>query len=160
MVASKLSRSIFISDPGNRCLWRIQMPGREISRWEVDGTPYNDVDQFIGCVGRAWYSWWSFVLESEPVQIVGCDVDRVDPSTNRNETCCGMQFSCRMETSSSLIRRTTTRMCSSSVNSRSMGGSSSGVSILDRLHRLDWMVGHLIISRSVKMETYSLLTGH
>ena len=40
MVASKLSRSIFISDPGNRCLWRIQMPGREISRWEVDGTPY------------------------------------------------------------------------------------------------------------------------
>ena len=40
MVASKLSRSIFISEPDNRCLWRIQMPGREISRWEVDGTPY------------------------------------------------------------------------------------------------------------------------
>ena len=39
MVASKLSRSIFISDYGNRCLWRIQMPGREISRWEVDGAP-------------------------------------------------------------------------------------------------------------------------
>ena len=34
-------------------------------------------------------------------------------------------------------------MCSSSVNSRSMGGSSSGVSILDRLHRLDWIVGDL-----------------
>ena len=40
MVASKLSRSIFISDHDNRCLWRIQMPGREISRWEVDGRPY------------------------------------------------------------------------------------------------------------------------
>jgi len=40
MVASKLSRSIFINDGDNRCLWRIQMPGREISRWEVDGTPY------------------------------------------------------------------------------------------------------------------------
>ena len=66
--------------------------------------------------------------------------------------CCTMQFSCRMETSSSLIRRTTTRMCSSSVNSRSMGGSSSGVSILDRLHRLDWMIGCLVIYRSMKME--------
>ena len=41
MVASKLSRSIFISDNDNRCLWRIQIPGREISRWEVDGRPYN-----------------------------------------------------------------------------------------------------------------------
>ena len=40
MVASKLSRSIFISDRDNRCLWRIQMPGREISRWEVDGEPW------------------------------------------------------------------------------------------------------------------------
>ena len=40
MMASKLSRSIFISDLDNRCLWRIQMPGREISRWEVDGTPW------------------------------------------------------------------------------------------------------------------------
>ena len=39
IAASKLSRSIFISDRGNRCVWRIQMPGREISRWEVDGTP-------------------------------------------------------------------------------------------------------------------------
>ena len=41
MVASKLSRSIFISDRGNRCLWRIQMPGREISRWKGDGRPDN-----------------------------------------------------------------------------------------------------------------------
>ena len=41
MVASKLSRSIFISDLDNRCLWRIQMPGREISRWKVDGKPCN-----------------------------------------------------------------------------------------------------------------------
>ena len=40
MVASKLSRSIFISDSDNRYLWRIQMPGREISRWKVDGTPF------------------------------------------------------------------------------------------------------------------------
>ena len=39
MVASKLSRSIFISDSGNRCLWRIQNPRREISRWGVDGKP-------------------------------------------------------------------------------------------------------------------------
>ena len=40
MVASKRSRSIFISDRDNRCLWRIQMPGKEVSRCEVDGEPY------------------------------------------------------------------------------------------------------------------------
>ena len=42
MVASQLSRSIFISEPGNNCFWRIQMPGRKISRWDVDGEP-NDM---------------------------------------------------------------------------------------------------------------------
>ena len=41
MVASKLSRSIFISDQDNRCLWKIQMPGREISRWDIDGISHN-----------------------------------------------------------------------------------------------------------------------
>ena len=39
MSASKVSRSMFISDPGVRCLWRVQMPGGGISRWEMDGTP-------------------------------------------------------------------------------------------------------------------------
>ena len=39
MSASKVSRSMFISDPGDRCLWRVQMPGGGISRWEMDGTP-------------------------------------------------------------------------------------------------------------------------
>ena len=41
MVASKLSRSIFISDDDGRCLWRIQMPGREITRRDVDGEPWS-----------------------------------------------------------------------------------------------------------------------
>ena len=41
MSASKVSRSMFISDPGDRCLWRVQMPGGGISRWEMDGTPGN-----------------------------------------------------------------------------------------------------------------------
>ena len=39
MSASKVSRSMFISDRGDRCLWRVQMPGGGISRWEMDGTP-------------------------------------------------------------------------------------------------------------------------
>ena len=39
MSASKVSRSMFISDPGDRSLWRVQMPGGGISRWEMDGTP-------------------------------------------------------------------------------------------------------------------------
>ena len=39
--ASKGSRSMFISDLGDRCLWRVQMPGGGISRWEMDGTPGN-----------------------------------------------------------------------------------------------------------------------
>ena len=39
MSASKVSRSMFISDPDDRCVWRVQMPGGGISRWEMDGTP-------------------------------------------------------------------------------------------------------------------------
>ena len=39
MVASKLSRTIFISDHGIRCVWRIQLPEVRISRLEVEGTP-------------------------------------------------------------------------------------------------------------------------
>ena len=39
--ASKASRSMFISDPDDLCLWRVQMPGGGISRWEMDGTPGN-----------------------------------------------------------------------------------------------------------------------
>ena len=41
MSASKVSRSMFISDPDDRCLWRVQMPGGGMSRWEMDGTPGN-----------------------------------------------------------------------------------------------------------------------
>ena len=37
--ASKTSRSIFISDHGDRCLWKVQMPGGKISRCRMDGTP-------------------------------------------------------------------------------------------------------------------------
>ena len=56
MAASGVSRSIFISGHGNRCIWRIQMPSKEISRWKIDGWPYglsmNSSDQLIVGVGR------------------------------------------------------------------------------------------------------------
>ena len=39
MTASKVSQSIFITDRGERCLWRVQMPGGAISRHEMDGMP-------------------------------------------------------------------------------------------------------------------------
>ena len=56
MVASKFTRSIFISDRGNRCLWKIQMPGREISQWGVDGAPrklsISSSDMLIVCVNN------------------------------------------------------------------------------------------------------------
>ena len=56
MVASQLSRSVFISDSGERCLWAIQMPGKEISRWEVDGEPkemsISQSDMLVVCVVR------------------------------------------------------------------------------------------------------------
>ena len=107
---------------------------------------------------------WSCMLFVMIVTIWTCTDRRMWCCSSRSlyrqkRKCCTMQFSCRMETSSSLIRWRTTRMCSSSVNSRSMGRSSSGVSILDRLHRLDWMIGCLNIYRSMKMETYSSLTS-
>ena len=54
MAVSKLSRSVFISDRDNRCLWRIQMPGRKISRWEVALMPCtmstSSSDMLIVCV--------------------------------------------------------------------------------------------------------------
>ena len=57
MAASGVSRSIFISDyRDNRCIWRIQMPSKEISRWEIDGWPgglsINSSDELIVFVGR------------------------------------------------------------------------------------------------------------
>ena len=39
IAASGVSRSIFINDYGNRCIWRIQMQSKEINRWKIDGEP-------------------------------------------------------------------------------------------------------------------------
>ena len=39
MSASKDSRSIFISDQKETCLWRVQMSDGEICRWKLEGTP-------------------------------------------------------------------------------------------------------------------------
>ena len=39
MSASKVSQLIFISDPGDRCLWRVQIPGGGISQWVMEGAP-------------------------------------------------------------------------------------------------------------------------
>ena len=51
MAASGVSRSIFISDSDNQCIWRIQMPSKEISRWKIDGWPHglsiNSSDELI-----------------------------------------------------------------------------------------------------------------
>ena len=51
MAASGVSRSIFISDYGNQCIWIIQMPSKKISRWEIEGVPYglsiNSSDELI-----------------------------------------------------------------------------------------------------------------
>ena len=56
MAASGVSRSIFISDRVNRCIWRIQMPSKEISRWKIDGRPLgvsiNSSDELIVVVVR------------------------------------------------------------------------------------------------------------
>ena len=56
MAASGVSRSIFISDPCKECIWRIQMPSKEISRWKIDGEPYglsiNSSDELIVSVAR------------------------------------------------------------------------------------------------------------
>ena len=54
MTASQLSRSIFISDIDNRCLWMIKMSDEKISRRGVDGEPYSmsisPSDVLIVCV--------------------------------------------------------------------------------------------------------------
>ena len=56
MAASGVNRSIFISDVDSRCVWRIQMPNREISRWKIDGWPWglsiNSSDELIVVVYR------------------------------------------------------------------------------------------------------------
>ena len=56
MAASGVSRSIFISDFDNRCIWRIQMPSKKISRWKISGEPcglsINSSDELIVVVGR------------------------------------------------------------------------------------------------------------
>ena len=41
ITASRLSRSVFISNPGEGCIWMIQMPGRKIKRRGVLGVPRN-----------------------------------------------------------------------------------------------------------------------
>ena len=117
---------------GFRCLEERSVDGR----WMENHTTCRSVHRM--CWSCMCYSWWSSL--SEPVQIVGCDVDQVDPSTDRNERVvpCSSVVEWKLHHLSYDGRPA---MCSSSVNSRSMGGSSSGVSILDRLHRLDWMVG-------------------
>ena len=59
MVASKISRSIFISDMGNDGVWMIQMPEREISGWNVDGEPsemsISSSDELLLCVSVRKY---------------------------------------------------------------------------------------------------------
>ena len=56
MAASRVCRSMFISDFDNRCIWRIQMPSKKISRWEIDGRPsglsVNSSDELIVGVSR------------------------------------------------------------------------------------------------------------
>ena len=37
--ASKVSRTIFISDNDNRCLWKFHTSNKTVSRWEMDGRP-------------------------------------------------------------------------------------------------------------------------
>ena len=54
MAASKESRSLFISDLDNRCLWRIRMPWKETSRLETQGRPrglsINAADELLAVV--------------------------------------------------------------------------------------------------------------
>ena len=140
MLASKDSRSMFISDPGDRCLWRVQMPGGGISRWEMDGTHGESVDHFIGWVDRCCSTWGSML--SGHLQLFGCHQDTVDPSADWNRWTYGTQFSRRMEILSSFIRPRTSPMCIRSVNCRSMEGTSSGLSILDRFSRWISRIGN------------------
>ena len=37
--ACKVSRSLFISDRGSRCLWRVHMKNGEINQWKIHGMP-------------------------------------------------------------------------------------------------------------------------
>ena len=39
MTASAATSSIFVGEQGNKRIFRIQMPGKEVSRWDVDGMP-------------------------------------------------------------------------------------------------------------------------
>ena len=60
MAVSDVSQSIFISDYSdthrNHCVWKIQMPSRGISRWEIDDKPMgltiNSSDELIVVVNR------------------------------------------------------------------------------------------------------------
>ena len=56
MAASQPGRSLFLCDIGNRCLWRIQMPGRGVSRWDIEGNPgrisISSSGVLIVCVNR------------------------------------------------------------------------------------------------------------
>ena len=56
ITTSQLTGAVFISDYDNRCIWTIQMPGERITRWAVDGMPYNmsvsSSDVLIVCVYR------------------------------------------------------------------------------------------------------------
>ena len=56
MAASGVSRSIFISDHVNRCIWKIQMPSKEIIRWKIYrwplGLSINSSDELIVVVRR------------------------------------------------------------------------------------------------------------
>ena len=37
MVASPANRSLYVSDYYTDCIWKIQMPGKEVSRWTIEG---------------------------------------------------------------------------------------------------------------------------
>ena len=52
MAASTVTRSIFIADYSDkRCIWKIQMPGKQISQWEMGGDPFglsiNSSDELV-----------------------------------------------------------------------------------------------------------------
>ena len=93
--ASKVSRSMFLSDPGNRCLWRVQMSGRGISRWEMNGKPESlsitSSDELIVVVLREdrYYLDIFSCLDVTRTQSISMstEIDKVqhaDQSSNRN----------------------------------------------------------------------------
>ena len=79
MAASGVSRSIFISDRDNLCIWRIQMPSKEISRWEIDGVPcglsINSSDELIVGVGRGDWDYIDVYRCEDGGRIKKVDVD-------------------------------------------------------------------------------------